>query len=254
MSKSDDAYESALAALQVALVRYQMDALKSGERVLILFEGRDTAGKDGAIERITAHLSVRATRVIALPKPSDREHSQWYFQRYVRHLPAFGELVIFNRSWYNRAGVEPVMGFCTKAQHEQFLRDVPVFEAMLVESGIRLVKIWLDISKKEQAQRLEARRTDPLKALKVSDLDAAAQTHWKDYSKARDQMLRRTDTPAAPWTCVRADHKKAARLNIIRHLVKTLAPKDIAKSVSAPDPDIVFPFDLAALKDGRLAK
>ncbi len=146
------------------------------------------------------------------------------------------------------------MGFCTKAQHEQFLRDVPVFEAMLVESGIRLVKIWLDISKKEQAQRLEARRTNPLKALKVSDLDAAAQTHWKDYSKARDQMLRRTDTAAAPWTCVRADHKKAARLNIIRHLVKTIAPKDIAKTVDAPDPDVLFPFELAALDDGRLAK
>ena len=254
MSKSEEAYEADLAALQVALVQYQLGALKSGERVLILFEGRDTAGKDGAIERITAHLSVRATRVVALPKPSDREHSQWYFQRYVRHLPAHGELVIFNRSWYNRAGVEPVMGFCTKAQHEQFLRDVPVFESMLVENGVRLVKIWLDISKKEQAQRLDARRTDPLKALKVSDLDAAAQTHWKDYSKARDQMLRRTHTAAAPWVCVRADHKKPARLNIIRHLIKTVAPKDIARTVDAPDPDILFPFDLAAIADGRLAK
>ena len=254
MSKSEDAYEHALAELQLALVRYQQGAMKSGEKALIVFEGRDTAGKDGAIERVTQHLSIRATRVIALPKPSDREHSQWYFQRYVRHLPAFGETVIFNRSWYNRAGVEPVMGFCTKAEHEQFLSDVPVFETMLVESGVRLVKLWLDISKKEQAQRLEARRTDPLKALKVSDLDAAAQTRWKAYSAARNEMLTRTHTPTAPWTCVRADHKKAARLNIMRHLVKTLAPKDLAKSVAAPDPDILFPFEPTALEDGRLAK
>ena len=250
----DDGYKAELRDLQIGLVRYQQWMLKTGAKALVIFEGRDGAGKDGSIKRITEHLAPRSTRAVSLPKPSDRERTQWYFQRYVAHLPAAGDLVILNRSWYNRAGVEPVMGFCTKAEHEQFLSDVPVFETMLVESGVRLVKLWLDISKKEQAQRLEARRTDPLKALKVSDLDAAAQTRWKAYSAARNEMLTRTHTPTAPWTCVRADHKKAARLNIMRHLVKTLAPKDLAKSVAAPDPDILFPFEPTALEDGRLAK
>jgi polyphosphate kinase 2 len=254
MSKSNDAYESDLADLQLALVRNQQRAMESGERALIVFEGRDAAGKDGTIKRITEHLSVRSTRVIALPKPSDRDRSQWYFQRYARYFPACGETVIFNRSWYNRAGVEPVMGFCTRVEHEQFLRDVPVFEAMLVESGIRLVKLWLDVSKKEQAARLHERATDPLKALKASPLDEAAQKRWRAYSKARDEMLTRSHTPISPWTCVRADHKKTTRLNVMRHLVKALAPKDLAKTVSEPDPDILFPFELSALEDGRLAK
>ena len=167
-------YKKELIALQCALVRTQQALIKSGARTLVVMEGRDGAGKDGSIKRITEHLSPRNTRVIALPKPSDREQSQWYFQRYAAHLPAAGELVILNRSWYNRAGVETVMGFSTPAEQAQFLRDAPDFERMLVESGITLVKIWLDISKKEQAARLEARRTDPLKALKVSDLDAVA--------------------------------------------------------------------------------
>jgi polyphosphate kinase 2 len=251
MSKTDD-YETELAALQLALVRFQQGAMESGEKALIIFEGRDAAGKDGTIKRVTEHLSIRSTRVIALPKPSDRERTQWYFQRYVSFLPAAGETVIFNRSWYNRGGVEPVMGFCTAKEHEEFLRDVPVFEAMLAESGLKLVKLWLDISKDEQAKRLAARHSDPLKILKSSPLDDAAQKKWKDYSNARDEMLKRTHSPAAPWVCVRADHKKAARLNVMRHLVKTLAPKDIAKGVDKPDPEVLFPFELPALSDGRL--
>jgi polyphosphate kinase len=254
MSMSDEDYEKELADLQLALVRFQQHAMEAGDKVLIIFEGRDAAGKDGTIRRVTEHLSNRATRVMALPKPSDRDRSLWYFQRYVRWLPAAGETVIFNRSWYNRGGGEPVMGFCTPAEHEQFLRDVPVFEAMLVESGIQLVKIWLDISKSEQAERLAERRDDPLKVLKSSPLDAAAQSKWSDYSEARDEMLKRSHTPATPWVCVRGDHKKAARLNVIRHLVKTLAPKDIAKTVDKPDAEYLFTFELSALTDGRLEK
>src|SRR3954471_15495608 len=167
MPKDGD-YIGELETLQAALVRFQQAAIKSGEKALVIFEGRDAAGKDGAIKRITEHLSVRNTRAIALPKPTEREHSQWYFQRYVRHLPAAGEFMLFNRSWYNRAGVEPVMGFCTPEEHQAFLRDAPVFEAMLVGSGLKVIKLWLDISRDEQSERLKARKADPLKALKVS--------------------------------------------------------------------------------------
>jgi polyphosphate kinase 2 len=252
MSKDD--YDKELRKLQIDLVRFQQAAIASGQKDVVILEGRDTAGKDGAIKRITEHLSVRNTRAVALPKPTEHERTQWYFQRYVAHLPSAGEIVIFNRSWYNRGGVEPVMGFCTPEEHETFLRDTPGFEHMLVGSGLQIVKLWLDISREEQAQRLKARETDPLKALKVSPLDGAAQKKWDDYTDARDQMLRRTHTPEAPWIVVRADHKKAARLNIIRHLLNVLAPKAIAKKVPKPDPDIVFEFEAAALNDGRLAR
>jgi len=246
-------YDDQLNALQLALVRTQQAALASGERTVLVMEGRDGAGKDGAIKRIIEHLSARATRVVALPKPSDRERTQWYFQRYVAHLPAAGELVIFNRSWYNRAGVEVVMGFSTPEQQAEFLRDAPGFERMLVESGIRLVKLWLDISKPEQRKRLDARRTDPLKALKVSDMDAVAQAKWADYSAARDTMMTRTSSAIAPWFCVRADDKKAARLAIIRHLLQSIAPAEIAAEVEAPDPAVLFAFEPDAITDGRLA-
>ncbi len=249
-----DSYEKELADLQLALVRFQQSAMTSGEKAVIVFEGRDAAGKDGAIKRITEHLSVRNTRVAALPKPSDRERTQWFFQRYVSHLPAAGELVIFNRSWYNRGGVEPVMGFCTPEEHRQFLADVPVFEAMLAQSGTRLVKVWIDISKKEQSKRLDDRRTDPLKVLKISPLDAEAQKRWSDYSAARDEMFTASHTAASPWTCVRGDDKEAARINIMRFLVRCLASKAIAKDVAAPDKDMVFPFDVSALSDGRLER
>ncbi len=195
----------------------------SDERVVIVLEGRDGAGKDGTIKRITEHLSVRATRVVALPKPSDRERTQWYFQRYATHLPAAGEIVIFNRSWYNRAGVEVVMGFSTATEQEAFLRDAPDFERMLVESGIRLVKIWLDISKKEQEKRLEARRTDPLKALKVSDMDKVAGQMGRIFGGARHHADPHPH-PFAPWHIVRADDKKDARIAIIRHILHAIAP------------------------------
>ena len=247
-------YKKDLLQLQIALVRWQAQAMKSGEKVLVVLEGRDAAGKDGTIKRIAEHLSPRNTRIVALPKPSNRQETQWYFQRYVPHFPAAGEIVVFNRSWYNRAGVEKVMGFSTAAQQEQFIRDAPEFERMLTEADIRLVKYWLDISKDEQEERLEARRKDPLKQLKVSDLDAVAQAKWKAYSKARDEMLTRTHTDWAPWICVRNDHKKAGRLNLIRDLLHRVAPKDLLKDVEAPDPAVVFPFEPDAIEDGRLAK
>lgn len=246
--------EDELAELQIALVQTQIAAARSGERIVILFEGRDGSGKDGTIKRIIEHLSVRGTRVIALPKPSDRERTLWYFQRYIRHLPAAGEMVIFNRSWYNRAGVERVMGFSTPAEQAQFLRDAPDFERMLVESGIRLVKIWLDISKTEQKKRLNERRSDPLKALKISDMDAVAQEKWPEYSAARNEMLERTHSLLAPWTCVRANHKPRARLAIIRHILREIAPAHIAATIDCPDPKTLFTFEIAAIGDGRLAK
>lgn len=247
-------YKAELERLQVALVRTQVAEMAAGTRVLVVLEGRDPAGKDGVIARITEHLSPRNTRVVALPKPSERETSQWYFQRYAAHLPAAGEIVVFNRSWYNRAGVERVMGFSTAAQQEQFLRDVPEFERMLTDSGVKLVKYWLDISKNEQRKRLDARRRDPLKQLKVSPLDAEAQKRWADYSKARDEMLVRSHTEWAPWACVRNDKKKPGRLNLIRHLVRTIAPKEIAESVAEPDPEVVFSFEPAAIENGRLQR
>ncbi len=252
MAKSDT--DDDLETLQAALVRYQVEAIATGQRDLVIFEGRDTAGKDGAIKRVTAYLSVRNTRVVALPKPTERERSQWYYQRYAAHLPAAGELVILNRSWYNRGGVEPVMGFCTPEQSATFLTDTPIFERMLVDDGVRVVKLWLDISRKEQAERLDDRRSDPLKTLKVSPLDAVAQEKWDDYSKARDEMLSRTHSTQAPWFIVHTDKKTKARSNIIRHILKTLAPKAVAKDVAKPDPDILFEFDTAALSDGRLER
>lgn len=242
-----------LERLQLALVRTRQAAADSGQRVVLVLEGRDSAGKDGAIKRITEYLSVRSTRVVALPKPSDRERSEWYFQRYVAHLPAAGEFVIFNRSWYNRAGVEVVMGFSPPEAQAAFLRDAPDFERMLAESGITLVKLWLDISKEEQAKRLDARRSNPLKSLKVSEMDAAAQVKWSEYSAARDAMLLRTHTPIAPWYCVRADRKVPARRAIIQHILSEVAPAGVLEGVPVPDPKILFRFEPAALEDGRLA-
>jgi len=247
-------YKKQLIALQTDLVRYQQWAVAEGEKVVIVFEGRDGAGKDGAIKRITEHLAPRNTRVVALPKPSDRDASQWWFQRYVRFLPAAGEIVIFNRSWYNRAGVEVVMDFSTHKQQANFLHDAPNFEHMLTEAGVRIIKIWLDISKDEQEKRLEARRKDPLKLLKVSDLDAVAQKKWKAYSKARNEMLLATHTAFAPWTVVHTDKKKKARLAIISHLLHTLAPAKISHDVPAPDPQVLYTFEPEAIGDGRLEK
>jgi polyphosphate kinase 2 len=253
MTKTKD-YNAELRELQIGLVRYQEWAIKTGAKALLIFEGRDGAGKDGTIARITAHLAPRNTRVVSLPKPSDRQRSQWYFQRYISHLPAASELVLFNRSWYNRAGVEPVMGFCTPEEHDEFLREAPSMERMLERAEIRLVKFWLDISRKEQARRLDARADDPLKHLKISDLDRFAQKKWKKYSEARNEMLRLTHTGFAPWVCVAADHKRALRLNVIRYLLHTLAPHEISAEFDRPDPAVLYQFEEEAIEDGRLAK
>lgn len=218
MAKKRD-YDVILEALQIEVVETQAWAIEKGLKTLIVFEGRDAAGKDGAIKRLTEFMSPRQTRVVALSKPTERETSQWYFQRYVPHLPGAGETVLFNRSWYNRAGVEPVMGFCTPEQHTQFLKDAPRFERMLTESGVRVIKLWLDISREEQARRLAERIGDPLKRFKVSSLDAEAQARWSDYSAARDRMLAETHSRHAPWTIIATDDKKTARLNIIRHVL-----------------------------------
>ena len=250
----DDKYRKALRALQIELVKYQRHLIAQGDRILVLFEGRDAAGKDGTIKHIIEHLSPRDTRVVALGTPSDREKTEWYFQRYVRYLPAAREFVLFNRSWYNRAGVETVMGFCTPAERESFLRMVPGFEAMLVESGITLMKYYLDISRDEQKRRLKDRRHDPLKQWKLSPIDEAAVGHWADYSKARNEMFVRTHTPDAPWTVVRADDKHIARLNVIRDLLTRLTYRDKDQDLLLADPDVVFPYSDGALRKGLIAE
>jgi polyphosphate kinase 2 len=248
-----DNYEKELRLLQIELVKLQREIIAADDKILIILEGRDTAGKDGVIKRVVEYLSPRETRVVALGKPSDRESGSWYFQRYARYLPVPQEMVLFNRSWYNRAGVEKVMGFCTEAQYEEFLRSVPDFEAMLVRSGIKLVKYYLDISKKEQKQRLKDRAGDPLKQWKLSPIDGAAQEKWKQYSKYRDVMLKRTHTSVVPWTIVRADDKHAARLNLIRHLLGHLHYKGKRKALLEVDSNVVFGFDKAHLRNGMIA-
>ncbi|CUA95673.1 polyphosphate kinase 2 [Thiomonas bhubaneswarensis] len=250
----DHGYRHILRELQIELVKFQKHLISHGDRILIILEGRDSAGKDGTVKRIIEHLSPRDTRVVALGKPSTRDESEWYFQRYVPHLPAAAEFVLFNRSWYNRAGVERVMGFCTEAQYEEFMETVPVFEQMLVRSGLRLFKYYLDIDKAEQRQRLKARLTDPLKQWKMSPIDAAAQKHWKDYSAARDAMFARTHTLAAPWTIVRANDKKRARLNLIMDLLSRLDYRDKNEALLCPDPDGVFSYTQDAVMQGRIAE
>jgi polyphosphate kinase 2 len=251
---SHEDYEAELRVLQIELVKLQRHVIRRGEKVLVLLEGRDAAGKDGSIKRIFEVLSPRETRVVALGKPSDRESSGWYFQRYVQHLPLAEEMVLFNRSWYNRAGVEPVMGFCTKAQHREFMRSVNGFEEMLVNSGIQLLKYYLDIGKAEQASRLAERARDPLKAWKSSPIDAVATKHWKDYSAARDSMLLGSHTEAAPWCIVRADNKRAARLNLIRDILGRLPYAGKKHKLGSPDPEIAFPFSPDVIASGRLAR
>ena len=248
------AYKDGLYKLLIELVKLQRHFIQCDDKILILFEGRDAAGKDGTIKRIVQHLSPRETRVVALGKPSDRDRTSWYFQRYVPHLPAAQELVLFNRSWYNRAGVERVMGFCTDAEYEEFMGSVSDFEHMLVRSGIKLLKYYLDISKSEQKQRLNERKRDPLTQWKVSTLDNLALKKWKQYSLARDEMLAHTHNPIAPWTIVRADDKQLARLNIIKDLLSRLHYADKDDRLILPDPKIVFAFDTAYLEDGLLAK
>lgn len=248
---SDKDYDAQLYALHVQLVKLQRHMIAHNQRLCVIVEGRDGAGKDGTIKRIVEHLSPRETRVVALPKPSDRDKTSWYFQRYVPYLPAAREFVLFNRSWYNRAGVEPVMGFCTREQTEAFLEETPVFERMLVKDGIRLVKYYLDISKEEQKERLADRRKDPLKQWKISPIDAVATEKWKDYSKARDEMLARTSHADAPWYVVKADSKKPARLNVIRHLMSLYNFRQRDETLCTPDPNVVLRY--MPQMHGRLA-
>lgn len=246
-------YKKELYKLQVELVKLQRHIISHDLKILIIFEGRDAAGKDGTIKRITEHLSPRETRVVALGKPSDREQASWYFQRYAAHLPAAQEMVLFNRSWYNRAGVERVMGFCTDTEYENFMATVLSFEQLLVASGIQLYKYYLDITKDEQAERLEDRRQNPLKTWKISPIDAVALEKWDDYSAARDEMLKRTHNPVTPWHIVRADNKKVTRLNVIRHLMAHVDCPDKDLEHTHPDPEVVFEFDEKHLTNGAIA-
>jgi len=242
-------YKSELRQLQIELVKAHRHIISHGRRVLVIFEGRDASGKDGSIKRIVEHLSPRETRVVALGKPSDREQGQWYFQRFVVQLPGAGEFVLFNRSWYNRAGVERVMHFCSETQSDEFLRAVVPFELMLVQAGIQLFKYYLDVSRKEQRRRLKQRARDPLTQWKTSAVDEAALAHWDEYTRARDTMLRRTHTKSAPWVIVRADDKKTARLNIIRDLVARIERPVKNPHFGGPDGRIVFAFEPKRLRE-----
>ena len=215
-------YESELAHLHGELVKLQFWAVAKGLKVVVVFEGRDGAGKGGVIKAITERVSPRTYRVVALPAPTEREKSQMYIQRYLRHMPAAGEIVIFDRSWYNRAGVERVMEFCTTEQAKRFLEVTPEFEKAMVDSGIQLIKYWLEVSPEEQTRRLEARIDDPRKIWKLSPMDLKSYSRWYDYSRARDDMFKATDTPWAPWHVVRSDDKRRARLNVISHLLKQI--------------------------------
>lgn len=252
MSNSHKGYASQLRELQIELVKLQRHIIAKGGKLLIILEGRDGAGKDGTILRITEHLSPRDIRIVALPKPSDVQATQWYFQRYVEHLPAAGEIVLFNRSWYNRAGVEKVMGFCTNDQYKEFMRTVTVFENMLADSGISIIKYYLDIDQKTQKKRLADRRKNPLKQWKISPVDEKALKYFDDYTLARDAMLTGTDSAAAPWIVVRADDKKVARLEIIADIIARVEYKG---RVPYPvDESIIKRFDNTCLTDGMLAR
>jgi polyphosphate kinase len=224
---SNKYYEQQLIKLQVELVKQQEFIRAKGLRVVVLFEGRDAAGKGGAIKRITEQLNPRFTRVVALPAPTERERGQWYFQRYVAHLPARGETVLFDRSWYNRAGVERVMHFCTDEEYWEFLRSCPEFERMLVRSGITLIKYWFSVSDTEQERRFQARLKDPTKRWKLSPMDLEARNRWEDFSRSKDAMLAATDIPEAPWWVVEAEVKKRARLNVITHLLGQVPYEDL---------------------------
>ncbi|WP_369166730.1 polyphosphate kinase 2 [Streptomyces sp. R28] len=227
-------YEKELLRLQMELVQLQEWVRAEGARLVVVFEGRDAAGKGGTIKRVTEHLNPRLARIAALPKPTERERTQWYFQRYIGHLPAAGEIVLFDRSWYNRAGVEHVMGFCSKEEYQLFLRQCPLFERMLVEDGILLRKYWFSVSDEEQQDRFRSRLEDPLRRWKLSPMDLESITRWEDYSRAKDEMMVHTDITEAPWYVVESDDKRRARLNMIAHLLDSVPYQD----VSPPVPDL----------------
>jgi polyphosphate kinase 2 len=238
-------FDTELQRLQRELVIQQQYLRETGQRVVVIFEGRDAAGKGGVIKRIMERLNPRSTRVVALGTPSDVERTQWYFQRYVAHLPAAGEMVLFDRSWYNRAGVERVMGFCTDAQYQEFMRSCPEFERMLVRSGIILIKYWFSVSDAEQERRFQARVEDPMRRWKLSPMDLTSREHWIEYSRAKDEMFRYTDIKQAPWYVVNADDKRRARLNCIAHLLSMIPYED-----RTPEP-VVLPArqdDLAYIR------
>ena len=235
-------YERHKASLQVELLKAQRWVKESGARILVLFEGRDAAGKGGTIKRFMEHLNPRGARVVALEKPNDRERGQWYFQRYVAHLPAAGEIVLFDRSWYNRAGVERVMGFCTRAEYLEFMRQCPNLERMMVNSGIYLFKYYFSVSQDEQADRFDSRRTDPLKQWKISPIDIASLDKWDSYTEAKEAMFFYTDTADAPWTVIKSDDKKRARVACLQHFLKKLPyPDKNDEFVHGPDPLIAGP-------------
>lgn len=231
----NDAYEAELLRLQVELVKLQEWTRETGARIVIIFEGRDAAGKGGTIKRVTEYLSARVARVTALPMPTDRERSQWYYQRYIAQLPAQGEIVLFDRSWYNRAGVEKVLGYCNPQQHATFMRQTPIFEQMLIEDGILLRKYWFSVSDAEQLRRFRSRLHDPVRRWKLSPTDLESINRWEDYSRAKDEMFVHTDTSISPWFVVESDIKKHARLNMIAHLLSSIAYEEVAQpSVDLP--------------------
>ena len=234
-------YEEELRNLQTELIKVQNHVKSCGLRILVLFEGRDAAGKGGTIKRFTEHINPRGVRVVALEMPSDREQTQWYFQRYVQHLPSAGEIVLFDRSWYNRAMVEPVMGFCTDEQNKRFLKDVPLFEQLLVKDGIFLFKFYFSVSKDEQTRRFDARKTNPLKQYKVSRVDKMAQEMWDQYTIKKFQMLSETNRTIAPWIIIRSNNKKKARLNCIKYILYNLDYEGkVHEKKLKPDPEIVI--------------
>ncbi|MEA3552892.1 MAG: polyphosphate kinase 2 [Campylobacterota bacterium] len=248
-------YEKELSALQVELLKLQNHVKDKGLKILMIFEGRDAAGKGGTIKRITEHLNPRGARIIALEKPSDKETSQWYFQRYVKHLPSAGEIVLFDRSWYNRSMVEPVMGFCTERQHHKFLKDAPEFEKMIVDEGIQIFKFYFSVSKDEQARRFKARETDPLKQYKLSPVDKESQKLWDEYTLAKFMMLSATHTDSAPWTIVKSDDKKRARINCIKHILNFVKyPNQISKKKIVTDKEIIIYGRDEAIKMEKMLK
>ena len=233
-------YEEELNKLQIELLKWQKHVIADEQRVLLLFEGRDAAGKGGTIKRVLEHLNPRGARVVALLKPSDRERTQWYFQRYIQQLPSGGEIVLFDRSWYNRAMVEPTMGFCTDEENKRFLKDTPMLESMLVKNGIILFKFFFSVSKEEQLRRFDSRETDPLKQYKISPVDREAQERWDDYTVRKFQMLNETNRTVSPWTIIRSDHKKKARLNCLKHILSNVEYENkISAEKLQIDPDVL---------------